>query len=188
MIVAFYDQKFSHYQNNIDPSPKVRGDTDHLYPSKNRVLSKPGVGPFRDEEIYQKELWTRWPRTHHLLSRLRRWHLLLPLANGCEFEGCMPATVAVDYLGDPEIAKTVRRRLEEFMQRYQGQWNIRLLGSQRNTIWEMTVENPEGKKSMANKLSRAEWRNPHLRDDEVEIAQGAASGSWRAAPELWPCR
>jgi hypothetical protein len=55
----------------------------------------------------------------------------------------MPATVAV-YLGDPEIEKATRDRLEQFMLAYVGQWSIGIIGSQTNSIWEMKVEAPDG--------------------------------------------
>jgi hypothetical protein len=64
----------------------------------------------------------------------------------------MPASIEVNYLGDPEIAAAVRSSLESFMQNYEGQWTIRLLGSQQNTIWEMTVESPDGKTNRLTKL------------------------------------
>jgi hypothetical protein len=60
-------------------------------------------------------------------------------------EECMPAIVSVNYLDNPDTEKMFKARIEQFMEPYEGQWAIKLIGSQQNTIWEMTVKAPDGK-------------------------------------------
>ena len=71
----------------------------------------------------------------------------------------MPATVSVNYFDDPECQDILRRQLEEFMDSYEGQWTIRLSGSQQNGIWEPKVETPDGTREWVTTLYREDGNN-----------------------------
>jgi hypothetical protein len=64
----------------------------------------------------------------------------------------MPATVAVNLLGNPETANDLRTRLQKFMDQYPGEWNVGILRSQTSTIWEITVRAPDGRREWVHKL------------------------------------
>jgi len=54
------------------------------------------------------------------------------------------AIVSVYDFDHPEVEDILRRKVEEFMESYPGQWMIRLSGSQQNGFWELKVERPDG--------------------------------------------
>jgi hypothetical protein len=47
------------------------------------------------------------------------------------------AVVSVIYLGDPQFEQVLRNRLQEFMESYEGQWIIRVRGSQQKERAEL---------------------------------------------------
>jgi hypothetical protein len=51
----------------------------------------------------------------------------------------MSAVVSVIYLGDRQFEQVLRNRIQEFME-YEGQWIIRVRGSQQSPIWHLDVE------------------------------------------------
>jgi hypothetical protein len=77
--------------------------------------------------------------------------------------------VTVENLGDPEMQKNLRIRLAEFFRQYSGDWRITVLGAQQNTVWELTIEAPDGHimRELAN-IVRLMQDNPHVSTGDPE--------------------
>jgi hypothetical protein len=56
----------------------------------------------------------------------------------------MAATITIKYLGDPAQAAQLQTALAEHFEDIQSAWTVRVLGDAHSTIWEVTVEAPDG--------------------------------------------
>lgn len=64
----------------------------------------------------------------------------------------MPATIATSNIGDSEKEKNLRARIEEFFDQFPEDWRVSILGAQHNTVWELTVTAPNGRKEWVHRL------------------------------------
>ncbi len=54
----------------------------------------------------------------------------------------MSVEVTVKYLGDPEKEEQFKQKIPTLFEGVEGHWEVKVLGDQRNTIWELTVNGP----------------------------------------------
>src|SRR6266487_451687 len=54
----------------------------------------------------------------------------------------MSVEVTVKYLGDPEKEEQFKQKIPTLFESVEGHWEVKVLGDQRNTIWELTVNGP----------------------------------------------
>jgi hypothetical protein len=64
----------------------------------------------------------------------------------------MPATVTAKYLGGPEKEKQFSALVADRFKDIQGDWRVTLLGDQKNTIWELKIDDPDGTRSGIKKF------------------------------------
>jgi hypothetical protein len=56
----------------------------------------------------------------------------------------MGVTVELQNLGNPELCKDIRARMEHALSDKPGDWRVSIAGSHENDDWEMRVEGPNG--------------------------------------------
>jgi hypothetical protein len=64
----------------------------------------------------------------------------------------MPAIVTTNYLGGQEIEENLRMRVEDFFKDYLDDLRIDFLGTQFDTVWELTVTDFDGRKQWVRRL------------------------------------
>jgi hypothetical protein len=56
----------------------------------------------------------------------------------------MPATVTVKNLGSEKLENDVKRALDTFFKDRLGDWQVSVLGSEQNDVWELEVKDSDG--------------------------------------------
>ena len=64
----------------------------------------------------------------------------------------MAGSVIVKFIGDPEKATQLQVLLANHFKNLKGNWTAELLGDQKNTIWELKIDDPDGNRSGVKKF------------------------------------
>ena len=58
----------------------------------------------------------------------------------------MGVEITVRYLGDPDAEQELRDGIRKLFEQKTDDWKVSVLGDQRNTIWELKIDGPKGKR------------------------------------------
>lgn len=64
----------------------------------------------------------------------------------------MSVTITLAHLGFADNDAELSRRIEQIFESYEGDWKVKIIGDQMNTIWVMTITNPQGNNIFLKKL------------------------------------
>ena len=89
----------------------------------------------------------------HRALAIRRVRALERFAPGMGSRGsikllCMAVTIELQNLGDTQLSKEIRARVEHALSDKPGDWRVSITGSRGSEAWEMKIEGPNGFESV----------------------------------------
>jgi hypothetical protein len=74
----------------------------------------------------------------------------------------MPAICKAHILGDPEARDHLCNVVRGFFADFPGTWKVGFLGSNTNTVWQMNVESPSGRKWSRDLVGENDEHKPEI--------------------------